>query len=443
MNTGGSPVYGEPSPVIRAPLSATVVESPQSLHPMHTSKLPRLHYCAYRGDVEGILQCINEGCSLHETISLRNQHGRLVCGITALFLAAQRGHGEIVKLLVTNGASPVQPCFIQGSTELCTPAEVASLNLHFKLARWLKSAARARRREDEVLALDDEERMSQVSSRLARGLVRARSTRSLSSVPMHGSTSGALGRFSRGSRTGGMGGGAAAAAAGGFNDAASVQSSGPHAVPPRLEQLGYGGAEDQENDPQRLAALNFVQNVDLAAFDPDCPAYVAGPGKGQRGPVARLFRRLMSWGGSGSHPPAASAAGVMGGLHGGGAVRASASQRVRNGGGGGGAGGGGGGGMGAGAGGGGGGSGVARNLAMDLEAVDPARPDHTKVLQRFLKDLDLAHWQPEQDGPLESSVAGGNANPASSSTRPTSPSRSRASPPASARGNVSPARSRA
>ncbi|GFR44262.1 hypothetical protein Agub_g5466 [Astrephomene gubernaculifera] len=281
--------------------------------------------------------------------------------------------------------------------------------------------------------------MSQVSSRLARGLVRARSTRSLSSVPMHGSTSGALGRFSRGSRTGGMGVGAAAAA-GGFNDAASVQSSGAHAVPPRLEQLGYGGgAEDQENDPQRLAALNFVQNVDLAAFDPDCPAYVAGPGKGQRGPVARLFRRLMSWGGSGSHPPAAGAAGAMGGLQGSGAVRASASQRVRNGGGG--VGAGGGGGMGAGVGG--GGSGVARNLAMDLEAVDPARPDHTKVLQRFLKDLDLAHWQPEQDGPLESSVAGGNANPSSSSTRPTSPSRSRASPPASARGNVSPARSRA
>ncbi len=33
--------------------------------------------------------------------------------ITALFLAAQRGHSEVVRLLVDNGASPVQPCFIQ------------------------------------------------------------------------------------------------------------------------------------------------------------------------------------------------------------------------------------------------------------------------------------------------------------------------------------------
>lgn len=35
----------------------------------------------------------------------------------------------------------LSPCLslfllVQGSTELCTPAEVASLNLHFKLSRW-------------------------------------------------------------------------------------------------------------------------------------------------------------------------------------------------------------------------------------------------------------------------------------------------------------------
>ncbi|PNH08977.1 hypothetical protein TSOC_004443 [Tetrabaena socialis] len=43
-------------------------------------KLPRLHWSAYKGDIQGILQCITDGCSLHETVSLRNQHGRLVCG---------------------------------------------------------------------------------------------------------------------------------------------------------------------------------------------------------------------------------------------------------------------------------------------------------------------------------------------------------------------------
>eukprot|EP00198_Chlamydomonas_reinhardtii_P003207 XP_001692543.1 predicted protein [Chlamydomonas reinhardtii] len=218
-----------------------------------SSKLPRLHWCAYRGDIQGTLQCITDGCSLHETVSLRNQHGRLVCGITALFLAAQRGHGEIVKLLVTNGASPIQPCFIQGSTELCTPAEVASLNLHFKL--------------------------SSVSN------------------------------------------------AGGPPSLAGAVNSGV------LARLSRGSAS----------------NVDLSAFDPDA----------------------------------------------------------------------------------------------DGPTVDPARPDHTKVLQRFLKDLDLAHWQPEHDGPLELNT-GGAAQ--AGSTRPASPgsrSRAGASPPRSVRSNISPARSRA
>lgn len=33
--------------------------------------------------------------------------------ITPLFLAAQRGHFEVAKLLVDNGANPAMPCFIQ------------------------------------------------------------------------------------------------------------------------------------------------------------------------------------------------------------------------------------------------------------------------------------------------------------------------------------------
>lgn len=53
--------------------------------------------------------------------------------ITPLFLAAQRGHMEACRLLVENGANPLQPCYIQGTAELCTPQQVASLNLHLKV----------------------------------------------------------------------------------------------------------------------------------------------------------------------------------------------------------------------------------------------------------------------------------------------------------------------
>ncbi|KAG2434640.1 hypothetical protein HXX76_007534 [Chlamydomonas incerta] len=418
-----------------------------------SSKLPRLHWCAYRGDIQGTLQCITDGCSLHETVSLRNQHGRLVCGITALFLAAQRGHGEIVKLLVTNGASPIQPCFIQGSTELCTPAEVASLNLHFKLSRYLKKAAQARRKEEEVLAMDDEDRMSQaraggrgggspcvrarvcegereqVSNRLARGLERARSVRSVSnagggppSVAGAGN-SGALARLSRGSASVRGGGGTAAMSLDGGMTAGSVALSAAYPV----AGAGPGGAAAAPADVEaQRAALNFMQNVDLSAFDPDAEGPVvvaAGEGEGKSGPgsaVKKIFRRIMTWGAGSGSAAAAGAAEAGAGPPGG--ARPSASTRVR-------------GASGIGAG------GPVRNPGLDMEAVDPARPDHTKVLQRFLKDLDLAHWQPEHDGPLELNT-GGAAQ--AGSTRPASPgSRSRASPPRSVRSNTSPARSRA
>ncbi|MEW5303672.1 MAG: hypothetical protein WDW36_006342 [Sanguina aurantia] len=130
---------------------------------MGNTKLPKLHWCCYRGDAIGVLEWITEGGSLQETISLKNQHNKIVCGISPLFLAAQRGHLEVAKLLVENGANASTPCFIQGSTEVCTPREVANLNLHYKLARYLKRAIRQRRREEAFLAEDDDDNMSMAS----------------------------------------------------------------------------------------------------------------------------------------------------------------------------------------------------------------------------------------------------------------------------------------
>ena len=52
--------------------------------------------------------------------------------ITALFLAAQKGHGEIAKLLVNNGASPVQPSFIQVCRCADRPRPRCSTSVHSK-----------------------------------------------------------------------------------------------------------------------------------------------------------------------------------------------------------------------------------------------------------------------------------------------------------------------
>lgn len=97
----------------------------------------------------------------------------------------------------------------------------------------------------------DADPVAQVSSRLARGLQRARSTRSVGASPAAAaggmSVSGMLARISRGSRNGG----------------ASMSVDGGTA--PSLSQLGYGREEPGsagaggEVDTQRQAALNFMQ----------------------------------------------------------------------------------------------------------------------------------------------------------------------------------------
>lgn len=312
-----------------------------------------------------------------------------MCGITALFLAAQRGHSEIVKLLVDNGASPVQPCFIQGSTELCTPAEVASLNLHFKLSRYLKQAAKARRKEDEVLALDDDE--AAPNSKLARELERARRRYSQSgggAAP--GSVagqSGALGRLSQQSRTG-----------------VSVNEHGLGSMAlGTTSQAGHTEVQPSVDGEVRAAALNFMQNVDLTSFDPTAEANPRVSKQKSGGLLSSLKRMVggrRSDTGAGASSP----------------VGASASREVQAAGG------------------------------AGALSVDPARPDHTKVLQRFLKDLDLANWTPEHEAPASGQrppPITAVASPGPGSTRGTSPGRGRLSPTRSTRSNLSPQRMRA
>eukprot|EP00798_Chlamydomonas_sp_ICE-L_P026757 gene26757-4335_t len=116
------------------------------------------------------------GEDVNECISVLNHIDKVVCGITPLFLAAQRGRTKVCKLLIENGANPNQPSYIENSTELCTPAQVASLNLHFILARYLKKAVKKRREENVVL--DDDEHVSRRLSRVV----------SISSAAPEGST---------------------------------------------------------------------------------------------------------------------------------------------------------------------------------------------------------------------------------------------------------------
>lgn len=50
--------------------------------PTPTAPHPLPHRTLSAGDLRGILNSITDGCNIHETVSLRNQHGRLVCGVS-------------------------------------------------------------------------------------------------------------------------------------------------------------------------------------------------------------------------------------------------------------------------------------------------------------------------------------------------------------------------
>lgn len=86
------------------------------------------------------MESITKGDNLNQTISLKNQRGNYVAGVTPLFLAAQNGQYNCAQILVQNGADPTLAAFLDKSTELCSPAEVANLNGHMKIWWYLKKA---------------------------------------------------------------------------------------------------------------------------------------------------------------------------------------------------------------------------------------------------------------------------------------------------------------
>ncbi|KAG1673563.1 hypothetical protein FOA52_003863 [Chlamydomonas sp. UWO 241] len=135
--------------------SEQMARSEQMANPTAPEALPTLHCYAWKGDLPGVLDLVSEGFSVHETISIKNQRDQTVHGVTPLFLAAQRGHSKVCKLLVENGANPKQPAYLADTTELCTPADVAQLNMHMMLAHYLRKAVKQRRKEDVVIAQDE------------------------------------------------------------------------------------------------------------------------------------------------------------------------------------------------------------------------------------------------------------------------------------------------
>ncbi|KAF5826582.1 hypothetical protein DUNSADRAFT_2633 [Dunaliella salina] len=70
-----------------------------------------------------------------------------VLQVTALFLAAQKNHTQVIKVLLQHGADPGVQVSIGSKKDRCTPAQIAALNGHPITAMFLRNTARQRRQK--------------------------------------------------------------------------------------------------------------------------------------------------------------------------------------------------------------------------------------------------------------------------------------------------------
>ncbi|KAJ9506956.1 hypothetical protein QJQ45_016564 [Haematococcus lacustris] len=144
---------------------------------VRAADLPPLHLYAFKGDLQGVLTCITQGDNVSATVCMYNQNRKLVAGITPLFLAAQAGNMDVVKLLVSLRSphpTPLSPplplpllvamllplqlllklhCISLGGVSC---HQVALLNLHPWVANYLRKVAKRRKAEDKLLRMEAE-----------------------------------------------------------------------------------------------------------------------------------------------------------------------------------------------------------------------------------------------------------------------------------------------
>jgi ankyrin repeat protein len=94
------------------------------------------------GDMHAVAMAIASGDDLNQTIDLPNAESHLVCGVTPLYLAAQAGHLEVVRVLLASGADPTARCAIPATGDVFSAADIALVHLNLRVWAVLASAVR-------------------------------------------------------------------------------------------------------------------------------------------------------------------------------------------------------------------------------------------------------------------------------------------------------------
>lgn len=105
--------------------------------------LPRLCWAAFAGDAHGVLECLRDGDDIHENVRLVNQNGQDVLGATPLYLAAQMGHYDVCKVLLSAGADVLRPCVVPATGQEFFPPDIAIMHFHLR-TWWILKEARQR-----------------------------------------------------------------------------------------------------------------------------------------------------------------------------------------------------------------------------------------------------------------------------------------------------------
>mmetsp|Transcript_26339 Transcript_26339/g.67969 ORF Transcript_26339/g.67969 Transcript_26339/m.67969 type:complete len:486 (+) Transcript_26339:209-1666(+) len=108
----------------------------------HQREISPLHAASYIGDLQGVIEVLGSGADVNEGIEMSNRLNGNVQNVTALFLAAQKNHTQIIKVLLQHGADPGILVSCGSNKERCTPAQIAALNGHPLTALYLRKSAR-------------------------------------------------------------------------------------------------------------------------------------------------------------------------------------------------------------------------------------------------------------------------------------------------------------
>lgn len=114
--------------------------------------VPKLILLCYEDDISGVIRCLADGANICDTTCLTNGFNEMITGVTALYVAAQRGNYALCKVLLFCGADVHAKTHNVANGQEFTPADVALFNMHLRTWWLLKHYTKKANRSHSIQA---------------------------------------------------------------------------------------------------------------------------------------------------------------------------------------------------------------------------------------------------------------------------------------------------